>query len=215
MRSRTVPFTSNRPPSVHCLVQPCLLLKPDGVCVPQLDMPRVKGLSSRPKKKTAEKPADADASEPAEVPNKENGLSNSVATESMARNAGPVPESPGAIKREAAAEAYSEACEAAAIAQGVAQHFSDKAAVAKRVFDARERRLNDVHKPKRKRSLQTTWNRVCRRLENIVDRQEAMLIAAKASGKAMEAVARVGAARECMLELEIAQLRRQLKRTIS
>jgi hypothetical protein len=215
MRSRAVPFTSNRPPSVHCPVHPCLFLKPDGVCVPQFDMPRVKGLSSRPKKKKVENPTDADSSEPAEVPNKENGLSNLVATENMVRKAGPVPDSPGAIKREAAAEAYSEACEAAAVAQGVAQHFSDKAAVAKRIFDARERRLNDVHKPKRKRSLQTTWNRVCRRLENIVDRQEAMIKAAKASEKAMKAIARVGTARECMLELEIAQLRRQLKRTIS
>ena len=57
------------------------------------------------------------------------------------------------------------------------------------------------------------WNRVCRRLETIVERQEAQLKAAWTSTKAERAMGEVHAAHVCVLELEIARLKRELRRT--
>ena len=64
MRARTAPITCNCPPLVRHPLHPCLLLKPVHVYVPQCNMPRAKGLSSRPKKKKPEWLADPASEKP-------------------------------------------------------------------------------------------------------------------------------------------------------
>ena len=183
------------------------------VCVPQCVMPRSKGLSSRPRKKARLEPTETKGSESADVDCNEDGQLDVFAHEEEPLGEGPRLGSPGAVKREAASQVHSEAIERAAVMRTVEKTFLEQAAHAKRVCDARERRLDDVQKPNRQRSLQTTWNRVCRRLENIVEQQEAQLNAAWTSTKAERAMAEVHAAHVCVLELEIARLKRELRRT--
>ena len=158
-------------------------------------------------------PTENERSESVETVCNEDGQLDVVAHEEEPQGEGPRLSSPGAVKREAASQVHSEAIERAAVMRAVEKTFLEQAAHAKRVFDARERRLDDVQKPNRQRSLQTTWNRVCRRLENIVEQQEAQLNAAWTSTKAERAMGEVHAAHVCVLELEIARLKRELRRT--
>ena len=103
--------------------------------------------------------------------------------------------------------------EVSAIMRAVEKTYRDKEVVAKRVCDARDRRIDDPKKPNRKRSLQTMWNRVCKRLENIIEQQEAQLKAAWTSTKAAKAMVGAHESHVCVLQLEIARLRRELRRT--
>ncbi len=176
-------------------------------------MPRPKGLSSRPRKKARLEPAETERPESADIFQDLDGQLDVVAPEKEPEDEVPPPGSPGAVKRVAAADMYNEAIERAAVINALQKEYLDKEAQAKRVFDARERRLDDVHKPNRKRSLLTMWNRVCRRLENIIEQQEAQLKAAWTSTKAAEAMEDVHASHVCVLQLEIARLRRELHRT--
>ena len=99
----------------------------------------------------------------------------------------------------------------AKVMRGVEKKFKAAEALAKRIFDAKERRMDDAKKPNRKVELTTMWNKVCRRLENIIDLQEAQLFAAWTSIKAQDATALVHASHVRVLQLEIARLRRALR----
>ena len=167
-------------------------------------MPRPKGLSSRPKKKAKLEPTETERSEPVEIICNEDGQLDDIAPENVDKDHATVRESPGALKRAAAAQVHSEAAEHTAMMRGVEKRFMEEEARVKRVVDERERRLDDVHKPKRKRSLETMWNRVCRRFENIIEQQEAQLKAAWTSIKAAKAMGDVHASHVCVLrQLEL------------
>ena len=133
-------------------------------------------------------PVQADGSESTEMACNEDGEIDDVAAEDFDEDQGTVLESPGAVKRATAAQVHREAVEHTAVMRAVEKQFFEEEARVKCVFDERERRLDDVHKPKRKRGLQTMWNRVCRRLENITERQETLLKVAWTSTKAAKAM---------------------------
>ena len=194
-------------------MHPCLLVEPVCVHVPQCNMPRPKGLSSRPRKKARLEPAETERPESTDIFQDLDGQLDVVAPEKEPEDEVPPPGSPGAVKRVAAADMYNEAIEHAAVMRAVEKTYRDKEAVAKRVCDARDRRIDDAKKTNRKRSLLTMWNRVCKRLENIIEQQEAQLKAAWVSTKAAKAMVGAHESHVCVLQLEIARLRRELRRT--
>ena len=188
-------------------------MKPVAACVPQCNMPRARGLSSRPKKKARLEPTETEGPESAEIICNEDGQLDAVEPEEEPEGEGPHLGSPGAVRRAAAAEMHNEAIEHAAVMRAVEKTYRDKEVVAKRVCDARDRRIDDAKKTNRKRSLLTMWNRVCKRLENIIEQQEAQLKAAWTSTKAAKAMVGAHESHVCVLQLEIARLRRELRRT--
>ena len=124
-------------------------------------MPRAKGLPSRPHKKKVQMPVQADGSESTEMACNEDGEIDDVAAEDFDEDQGTVLESPGAVKRATAAQVHREAVEHTAVMRAVEKQFFEEEARVKRVFDEHERRLDDVHKPKRKRGLQTRCGTEC------------------------------------------------------
>ena len=173
-------------------------------------MPRARGLSSRPKKKARLEPAETERPESTDIFQDLDGQLDVVAPEKEPEDEVPPPGSPGAVKRVAAADMYNEAINHAAVMRAVEKTYRDKEAVAKRVCD---RRIDDAKKTNRKRILLTMWNRVCKRLENIIEQQEAQLKAAWTSTKAAKAMVGAHESHVCVLQLEIARLRRELRRT--
>ena len=104
-------------------------------------MPRPKGLSSRPKKKAKLEPTETERSEPVEIICNEDGQLDDIAPENVDKDHATVRESPGALKRAAAAQVHSEAAEHTAMMRGVEKRFMEEEARVKRVVDERERRL--------------------------------------------------------------------------
>ena len=85
-----------------------------------------------------------------------------------------------------------------------------KEALAKRIYDAKNRRMDDVKKPNRKESATTGINKAFRRLQSIIDMQEAQLRAVCSSADAANAMVRVHVAHVHVLQLEVARLRRTI-----
>ena len=169
MRARTAPITCNFPPLVRHPLHPCLLLKPVHVYVPQCNMPRAKGLSSRPKKKKVEWLAEPASEEP-DITEKIGGARDEGSSPTNITQLEVVPpESPGAAQRKEAAETFQYAMIAWEAASEVADEARAKKHMVQRLVNAKEKRLDASYARTRKKPLNNPWNRVCRGYENVID----------------------------------------------
>ena len=73
--------------------------------------------------------------------------------------------------------------------------------------------MDDLKKPNRKKGASTLWNKAYRRLNNVVEQLEVMYKAQSISLKAKDALVDVHASEVCVLRLEVARLKRELRRT--
>ena len=81
-----------------------------------------------------------------------------------------------------------------------------------RLVDAKERRLEASYARKRKQPLKNPWGRVRRSYENVIDDLEASLKCQGAATCEAEAEARATICHVNVLQLEIARLKRELRR---
>ena len=182
------------------------------LCVPQVKMPRVTGLSSRPKKKKPEWFAEPAVEEP-ETTEKINGARDEGSSPTMVMQLEvKLPESPGAAKRKEAAETFDYAMMAWEVASEVADEARAKKRMVQRLVDAKEKRLEASYARKRKKPLKNPWNRVRRSYENVIDDLEASLKCQAAATGEAECEARAAICHVNVLQLEIARLKRQLRK---
>ena len=97
--------------------------------------------------------------------------------------------------------------------QKVEASFKKEAAAAKRSFDAKNTRMDDVHKPNREISEWTRINKVCRRYESVIELNEAQLKSAWTTEKTLRAEIGMHVSHMHVMKLEMARLRRELRRT--
>ena len=81
-----------------------------------------------------------------------------------------------------------------------------------RLVDAKEKRLEASYARKRKKPLKNPWNRVRRSYENVIDDLEASLKCQAAATDEAECEARAAICHVNVLQLEIARLKRQLRK---
>ena len=175
-------------------------------------MPRPRGLSSRPKKKKVEWLADPPSEEPEEA-DKTDGARDEGSSPTNIMQLEVVPsESPGAVKRKEAAETFDYAMIAWEAASEVADEARAKKRMVQRLVDAKERRLEASYARKRKQPLKNPWGRVRRSYENVIDDLEASLKCQGAATCEAEAEARAAICHVNVLQLEIARLKRELRR---
>ena len=119
-----------------------------------------------------------------------------------------MPSSPGELKREYAQLLYDEACLDLDSAAEVAKRAREAERLAERLFEAKEKRLD----AKPKRALKNPWGKVRRGYEALLERLEAKWMAELRACAAAEAEASAHALLVEVKELEIARLKRQLRR---
>ena len=123
------------------------------------------------------------------------------------------PESPGALRRAAAEQVYEDACKQAKVLRIIELKSLAEEKRALRLCEARDKRMDDVKKPNRKRDVGQLWNRAYNRLNNVVEQLEAKNKALFMTGKAKDAQIDMHASHVRVLQLEIARLTRELRRT--
>ena len=121
---------------------------------------------------------------------------------------GGVPSSPGELKREYAQLLYDEACLDLDSAAEVAKRAREAERLAERLFEAKEKRLD----AKPKRALKNPWGKVRRGYEALLERLEAKWMAELRACAAAAAEASAHALLVEVKNLEIARLKRQLRR---
>ena len=85
----------------------------------------------------------------------------------------------------------------------------------KRLIDAKAKRLEASYArdaQKRKKALKNPWNRVRRSYDNVIDNLEATVSRQVCATREAEAEARAAACHVNVLQLEIARLKRQLRK---
>ena len=123
------------------------------------------------------------------------------------------PKSPGALRRAAAEQVYEDACKEAKVLNIIELKARAEEKRALRLCEARDKRMDDVKKPNRKRDVGQLWNRAYNRLNNVVQQLEAKNKALFMTGKAKDAQIDMHASHVCVLQLEIARLTRELAQT--
>ena len=181
------------------------------LCVPQVKMPRPRGLSSRPKKKKVEWLADPPSEEPEEADKTDGARDEGSSPTNIMQLEVVPPESPGAVKRKEAAETFDYAMIAWEAASEVADEARAKKRMVQRFVEAKEKRLEASYARKRKKPLKNPWNRVRRSYENVIDDLEASLKCQAAATGEAECEARAAICHVNVLQLEIARLKRQLR----
>ena len=175
-------------------------------------MPRPRGLSSRPKKKVVVQVAEESGQTTSSPSTTTTGEKDEVTNETLAENAAHSPMSPRTLKRAVAVQLHDEAIRKAAIMRSIKKEELAKEALAKRIFEAKERRMDDAKKPKRKVGVESKINKVYRRYENIIALAEAQIQAAFVYRKVAEAEAEEHERHVGVLVLEIERLKRELRR---
>ena len=120
----------------------------------------------------------------------------------------PTRTAPRGLKEEEAQLLYDEACLDADAAAEVAKHAREAQRLAERLFQAKWKRLD----AKPKRAPKKAWGKARRSYEAIIERLEAMWMAELRACAAAEAEARAHALHLRVKDLEIARLKRQLRR---
>jgi len=178
-------------------------------------MPRVKGYTNRPKKKKVKWLDEPASDEPqASKDNEDAGGEGSSPTGIMQVQVS-APESPGAKKRKEAEEIFDDAMMRWEVAQELAEEARAKERMVKRLVDAKERRLEASYARERKRGakpLKNPWNRVRRSYENVINDYEASFTRQAADKREAECEARAAICHVNVLQLEIARLKRELRR---
>lgn len=179
-------------------------------------MGRIKGLTSRPKKKKVLVQPQPAAEEPLLTGKVDAAQEDRVSPTTIMEEeimAPELPPSPGAEERAAAKALHEEAVMKAGVLRVVELKAKAEETRKLRLCEAREKRMDDVKKPNRKKSPNTLWNLAYRRLNNVVEQLEAKYIAQSITLKATDALINVHASEVCVLRLEIARLKRELRRT--
>jgi hypothetical protein len=169
-------------------------------------------LTSRPKKKKPEWLGDPVAEESERI-EKTAGVDEegSTATSNIHMEV-LLQESPGAVRRREAAQTFDYAMLAWEAASEVADEARAKKLMVRRLVDAKEKRLEASYARTRKQPLKNPWNRVRRSYENVIDDLEASLKCQAAATGEAECEARAAICHVNVLQLEIARLKRELRR---
>ena len=182
------------------------------LCVPQVEMPRARGFTSRPKKKKPEWLAEPASEEPETTEKIDGARDEGTSPTNIMQLEVMPPQSPGAVKRREAAETFDYAMMAWEEASEVADEARAKKRMVRRLVDAKEKRLEASYARKRKKLLKNPWNRVRRSYENVIDDLEASLKCQAAATDEAECEARAAICHVNVLQLEIARLKRQLRK---
>ena len=125
----------------------------------------------------------------------------------------------GAVKRREAAETFDHAMMAWEVASEIADEARAKERMVQRLVDAKYKRLEASYARdapgKRKKPLKFGWNRVGRSYELVIDDLQASLKCQVAATAEAECEARAAICHVNVLQLEIARLKRELRRSVA